>query len=284
MVSGSGKSESFSDSEQASAAKGTFRERYARILSAVGATTDAGLAKALGIKSQSLAGSKKKGKIPPLWIEVIAEKYGVSADWLLFGEGPVRRGDVLSQVHSLSCVCEKEGRGRLECQESPSSAYPSMQEKARSHTEDAPSSSHAAKIGIYEFFPLVGARLGPEGRLLQEKGGGAASYAFQRDWIADVASSGQRLVMMRMAGDSMEPDIQDGGMVMIDLGRRSPKDGCVFVLRFDENLVIKELELLPGGMCRVISRNQNRYAPYTSPLKDLCIVGQVIWGDRTFPR
>jgi len=82
----------------------------------------------------------------------------------------------------------------------------------------------------------------------------------------------------------MEPDIQDGGMVMIDLGRRSPKDGCVFVLRFDENLVIKELELLPGGMCRVISRNQNRYAPYTSPLKDLCIVGQVIWGDRTFPR
>lgn len=59
-----------------------------RLKQALGVTTDTALAKALGIKQGSISGAKKKGSIPPSWIIGVATDTGVSADWLLWGEGP----------------------------------------------------------------------------------------------------------------------------------------------------------------------------------------------------
>jgi len=56
-----------------------------RIFIATGAKNDAALAKILDIRPPSVASAKKRQQLPGMWIEKIAEEYGVSAHWLLFG-------------------------------------------------------------------------------------------------------------------------------------------------------------------------------------------------------
>ena len=70
-----------------------FEERLKRICEAIGVKTDTDLASALGIKPPSVAGAKKRSAIPGDWIEKVAKDYHVSADWLLFGRGPMRLGE-----------------------------------------------------------------------------------------------------------------------------------------------------------------------------------------------
>jgi hypothetical protein len=69
-----------------------FSKKWARLLSALDAPTDAILASKLGITQPSVAGAKRKERIPPGWITDIALNRGVSADWLLTGEGEMSRG------------------------------------------------------------------------------------------------------------------------------------------------------------------------------------------------
>jgi len=69
-----------------------FEERFARVMMATGATTDSGLAKALGMTQGSIGTAKKRLKIPSGWIEQVSVKFGISTDWLFFGTGPMHRG------------------------------------------------------------------------------------------------------------------------------------------------------------------------------------------------
>ena len=73
---------------------GKFEERLGRIFLACGVQKDADLARVLGIKPQSIAAARKRQQIPTGWIEQVAEKYHILADWLFFGIGPMRRGEV----------------------------------------------------------------------------------------------------------------------------------------------------------------------------------------------
>ena len=57
-----------------------------RIFTATGVKSDTALAKILEIQPPSVASAKKRRQLPGMWIEKIAEKCGVSAHWLLFGE------------------------------------------------------------------------------------------------------------------------------------------------------------------------------------------------------
>jgi hypothetical protein len=69
-----------------------FQARFRRIKEAVRAKTDIDLAKVLGIKHSSVASAKDRKSIPLKWVLEISEKYGISSDWLLHGEGPMCRG------------------------------------------------------------------------------------------------------------------------------------------------------------------------------------------------
>lgn len=64
----------------------TSQEILARLLVATGSKNEAGMAAALGISSQAVYSAKNKGKIPPAWIFLAAERFGVSADWIYFGD------------------------------------------------------------------------------------------------------------------------------------------------------------------------------------------------------
>ena len=68
-----------------------FSAQIERIKEACGAKTDMDLAKILEIKHSSVASARKRESIPPRWFVEISNRYGVSADWLIFGEAPKYR-------------------------------------------------------------------------------------------------------------------------------------------------------------------------------------------------
>ena len=107
-------------------------------------------------------------------------------------------------------------------------------------------------------------------------------YAFRKNWLSRVATSPSRLVLMRINGNSMSPTLEDSDTVMIDTGRRDIKEGMIYALRVDHSVMIKRLSFRVGGKVLIISDNRHDYDPYEAPMKDLHILGQVIFFCRTF--
>lgn len=68
-----------------------------RLFGAAGVDSDSALARVLGIQPPSVAGARKRGLIPGGWIEKIALDYNVTADWLLFGRGPMHPSESTEQ-------------------------------------------------------------------------------------------------------------------------------------------------------------------------------------------
>ena len=86
------------------------------------------------------------------------------------------------------------------------------------------------------------------------------------------------LAIVEAAGDSMEPTISDGDLVMVDTRDRSPGDG-LYALVFDDSLLIKRLHRLLDGF-EIGSDNHELYRPITVPrdrLNEVQVVGRVRW-------
>ena len=80
-----------------------------------------------------------------------------------------------------------------------------------------------------------------------------------------------QLTCVRAAGDSMEPTIQDGDLVVIDKDQRVAVDGQLFVVRTGEELVVKRLRQI-GDHWSLVRSHLSR------PMRagDV-IVGRVAW-------
>ncbi|MBI9081645.1 MAG: helix-turn-helix domain-containing protein [Pseudodesulfovibrio sp.] len=77
----------------------SFDEVLSRLKKSTGSGSDTELALNLGLSQGSISGAKQKRKIPPGWIISVATTFGVSADWLLSGNGPMKLGDLTEVAH-----------------------------------------------------------------------------------------------------------------------------------------------------------------------------------------
>ena len=62
-----------------------------RLKEALQVKSDGQMATYLGISRQNIGAARKRGDIPPGWINKVAELTGFSMDWLCFGNGPKMR-------------------------------------------------------------------------------------------------------------------------------------------------------------------------------------------------
>ncbi|MDH4120469.1 MAG: helix-turn-helix domain-containing protein [Deltaproteobacteria bacterium] len=98
-------------------------------------------------------------------------------------------------------------------------------------------------------------------RYLAPPGGGEspAGAALNREWMERLGMNPARLMLFPVAGDSMAPTLMEGDLIFVDTADVEPAEG-LFVLRMGERLVVKRLQLLPGGMLEAVSDN-SRYRP-----------------------
>jgi DNA polymerase V len=59
---------------------------------------------------------------------------------------------------------------------------------------------------------------------------------------------------IRVVGDSMEPDIKAGALLIVDKMMET-KHGDIVVVRFGDELCVKEIQMTDDGMIRLVSRN-----------------------------
>lgn len=75
----------------------SFEERFMRICEVAQTDKDAVLAKILEIKAPSVSAARKRQQIPTGWVEKLALKFNVSADWIFFGRGPMKISETIAQ-------------------------------------------------------------------------------------------------------------------------------------------------------------------------------------------
>lgn len=56
-----------------------------------GTKSDTAFAQSIGLRQSSVSAAKERQSIPPAWAVQIAQDYGVSLDWLMFGKGEAKR-------------------------------------------------------------------------------------------------------------------------------------------------------------------------------------------------
>lgn len=128
--------------------------------------------------------------------------------------------------------------------------------------------------------PLVRARLAAGAGSLETDADVVSYFAFRQDWLCRKGDP-ERMVLMKVFGDSMEPDIRHGDMVLVDQGHTQIYGHAVYAVGVNEEIYIKQIETLPGG--RLVLRSLNeRYAPIEVSLRgDLAdsvrVIGRVIW-------
>jgi len=105
-------------------------------------------------------------------------------------------------------------------------------------------------------------------------------YHFQKSWITHgLRADPANLRIMHVVGDSMEPTLRDGDIVLVDMGRAVPTPPGVFVLHDGIGLVAKRLEHIPNSeppVVRVLSDNKT-YSAYERTADEVNIVGRVRW-------
>ena len=104
--------------------------------------------------------------------------------------------------------------------------------------------------------------------------------AFQAGWVRHVLHADpQRLALITAVGDSMEPTIRAGDLLLVDIGINQVVDDAIYVIAMDDHLVVKRLQRFFGGAVSVKSDNPT-YAEQTLTAENLSqayIAGRVRW-------
>lgn len=107
--------------------------------------------------------------------------------------------------------------------------------------------------------------------------------AFKRDWLARMSLKEQNLRVIYIQGNSMEPTLSDGNVVMIDSSQTTPTNRCIYAIhRPDGELIIKRLvQTMTNGWVIKSDNDDKRQYPdeiaTDTDLGHLVIAGRVVW-------
>ena len=87
--------------------------------------------------------------------------------------------------------------------------------------------------------------------------------------------------IIRVAGESMEPTLADGCTILVNRASRRRRDNRIFVIRVDDELIVKRAAKDPAAGWLLVSDNPNKTAWPTRPWpREASVVGEVKWTGR----
>lgn len=109
--------------------------------------------------------------------------------------------------------------------------------------------------------------------------------AFQKDWFnKHIHALKSSLAVMTANGDSMEPTIKNGDMLLVDTSQNQARTDNIYIIRINDCLAVKRVQCIPGNKLQIISDNKT-YNPYILDLTDesqkAVIIGKVVWYGRS---
>ena len=103
-------------------------------------------------------------------------------------------------------------------------------------------------------------------------------WSFPRALVSAFISDPSKLTIIRVAGDSMEPDYCAGDRILVDTGHTTPSPAGVYVLWDGLGVVLKRVEVVMGSepkRIRIMSINP-AYPANELALEDVRINGRVV--------
>ena len=128
---------------------------------------------------------------------------------------------------------------------------------------------------VPDYDVLVSAGMGIDG---QGTTSPRAYQAFRRDWLHQRGLHARNLSIVTARGDSMEPTINNGDMLLVDMSNKVPRDSSIYIIRNNDTLWVKRIQTQPDGKLLLISDNKT-YPPIQLNLDefdDVEIVGKVV--------
>lgn len=100
---------------------------------------------------------------------------------------------------------------------------------------------------------------------------------FRKDWYTVHGYRPDRMMALRVAGESMVPNLYQGDLIVINSAQSEPKDGIAFVVAYEGEIVVKRL-MRDSGQWWLTSDNadQRRY-PRKACDHDTQIIGEVVY-------
>lgn len=103
---------------------------------------------------------------------------------------------------------------------------------------------------------------------------------FPKTTLKKVGVTVENAACVKVAGDSMEPVMPDGCTVGIDTGNKHVRDGDIYALDYDGQLLVKRLYRVIGGGLRIRSYNDIEYKDVFvtgDDVEKIAILGRVFW-------
>ncbi|TAN40765.1 MAG: hypothetical protein EPN22_16840 [Nitrospirae bacterium] len=264
-----------------------------------GLKTDMALAEMLNIERGTVSNWKQRGTIPFDLIVSFCEQEGLSLDKLLLGKtkeednlvvyglAPASMGEDDEMTYMtnrgpmvISDICKFWGIPVLEFDKR-------VAEQNKTQTIANPRAGYDAapqkNISNFVFVPIVSGEISAGGGLLPNNNI-EMRVAFRRDWIQRRGDP-NNMSLIRVSGDSMEPTLMSGDLVLIDHNRNfiDPQGG-IYAIAMNGTIMIKRLQAIyPSKTVRVISDNA-KYSYLEAESDQLTINGKVIWFGREIER
>lgn len=207
-----------------------------RLLEVIGDEDPTPWATARGISGATMHEWLKKGALPyPKSMNKLVAETGRSKSWWLTGREEPDGGDARYPL--------------------PKSAEPLLTgDDAATRLKIDIESDAFAMIPFYDVRASAG-----YGAFVADQGA-TRHYAFDREWLAlHVGVSSLRLALIPISGTSMEPDLHDGDLVMIDRGDIEVLREGVYVFELGDCLFVKRLSL--RGDRLVVASSNGEFAP-----------------------
>lgn len=102
--------------------------------------------------------------------------------------------------------------------------------------------------------------------------------AFDREWLRTVSAGNlDKLFVAQGDGDSMEPTLRDGDIVLIDGSQRViDRPDRIWAVTYGGLGMIKRVRRLPGGTFELMSDNAS-VRPIAANEDEMHVVGRVVW-------
>ncbi|QND45340.1 helix-turn-helix transcriptional regulator (plasmid) [Rhizobium lusitanum] len=218
-----------------------------RLLEAIGSESVHAFSKRAGVSDSTLRGYLK-GNMPAADTALtIADAANVNLEWLVSGRGPKDRKIPEISVNGRSI----DIRGRV------------MDDFAFIQRLDVHASAGSGAITITE--------------------DAIELLAFQSDWLKSRHINPTSARVLTAKGDSMEPTIRDGDILLVDTSITSVRDNAIYIVVYGGHVLVKRVNLRRNGSLVLISDN-DRHAPEEVPeseVLDLHIAGRVMWFGRS---
>ncbi|WP_321532307.1 XRE family transcriptional regulator [uncultured Desulfuromonas sp.] len=226
-----------------------------RLLEALKGISNRSFAERCGISEGTVRRYLKGDGFPTLdTLEKMAHEADVCFPWLATGEGPMRK---LADGNGITAEDQESYADKAKC--------PKCGENA-----------------ISDDFVLV-----PRYNVQASAGHGSCvnseqvvdHLAFKKDWIRSLGLQAAHLALITAKGDSMEPTIKDGSLLLVDTREKEVSTG-IYVIRLSGELIAKRVIVHPLDKSITVKSDNDTYPSIVAKADQvgmLEFVGKVVW-------